>query len=47
VPKSKAEMMRRLRKARKEAGLIPVTYWLTPEQKEKVDAQLRNSGVIK
>jgi hypothetical protein len=41
MPKSKAEMMRKLREARRDAGLVPVTYWLTPGQKKEVDKLLK------
>tara|TARA_Y100000361_G_scaffold87084_1_gene77381 strand:- start:1231 stop:1392 length:162 start_codon:yes stop_codon:yes gene_type:complete len=40
-PKSKAEMMRRLRKSRRDEGLIAVTYWVTAEQIEKIEQVLR------
>lgn len=30
--KAKAELMARTRKARREAGLVPVTVWVKPEQ---------------
>ena len=42
MPKSKAEMMRKLRKARRDAGLVAVTYWLMPGQKSKIDEMLKN-----
>jgi hypothetical protein len=34
--KSKAELMKKLRKDRAAAGLVELRLWLTPEQKERV-----------
>ena len=39
-PKTKAELMRKMRKQRAEQGLIQKTYWLTAAQHEKVEAIL-------
>ena len=36
--KPKAEIMARTRKARKDAGLVELRLWLTPEQREAVRA---------
>ena len=33
---AKAELMARLRKERKDKGLVELRLWLTPEQKELV-----------
>lgn len=34
--KPKAEIMARLRKERKDKGLVELRLWITPEQKERV-----------
>ena len=39
-PKTKAELMRKMRKQRAEQGLKQKTYWLTAEQHKKVEAIL-------
>lgn len=43
VAKSKAELMRAMRKRRRDNGLIAVTYWVTPEQITKIEKILRES----
>ncbi len=39
-PKSKAELMRNMRKQRAEQGLKQKTYWLTVEQHKQIEALL-------
>ena len=41
MAKTKAEIMREMRKRRKERGLSCVTYWLTTEQIEIVENALK------
>jgi len=36
MPKSKTEMMARLRQQRKDAGLVEFRVWVTPEQSAKL-----------
>lgn len=43
VAKSKAELMRAMRKRRREDGLIAVTYWVTADQINKIEKVLRES----
>ena len=40
MPKSKAEMMKRLRRERKKMGLVEARYWVSPEQKRYLDAKV-------
>ena len=46
MPKDKAAMMRRLRKTRKDAGLVPYGGWCTPEQKEEIDEILTSKRMF-
>ena len=41
MQKNKAAMMRRLRRERKEQGLVELRAWLTPDHKSVIDRQIK------
>jgi len=40
MAKNKAAMMRRLRRERKEQGLVELRAWLTPDHKSVIERQI-------
>lgn len=40
--KDKAEIMRRLRKNRRDAGLVELRVWVTPDQRSKIEKYIKD-----